>query len=380
MSEELPFRFQNAAEARAYVETHAVPAIKLGVTDIDGILRGKYVSREKFLSALEKGLGFCDVIVGWDSNDQLYDNVAYTGWHTAYPDAPVRILPETGRALPFENGMPFFLGELAEAAEAICPRGTLRRVLDRAKAMGFQVSAAFEYEFFVFDETPETVRAKGYRDLKPLTPGYFGYSVLRSSVHADLYEELLSTCRAMDMALEGLHTETGPGVLEAAIGVDDALRAADKAVLFKTFTKVLAQRRRLMATFMAKWSPDWPGQSGHIHLSLKGEDGRSAFHDEAAPHRMSDTMRHFVGGQQKLLPSLLAMIASTVNSYSRLIPGFWAPTSATWAVENRTTALRVIPGGPSAQRVEVRIAAADANPYIALAASLGAGLWGIENR
>jgi len=380
LSEELPFRFQNAAEARAYVETHAVPAIKLGVTDIDGILRGKYVSREKFLSALEKGLGFCDVIVGWDSNDQLYDNVAYTGWHTAYPDAPVRILPETGRALPFENGMPFFLGELAEAAEAICPRGTLRRVLDRAKAMGFQVSAAFEYEFFVFDETPETVRAKGYRDLKPLTPGYFGYSVLRSSVHADLYEELLSTCRAMDMALEGLHTETGPGVLEAAIGVDDALRAADKAVLFKTFTKVLAQRRRLMATFMAKWSPDWPGQSGHIHLSLKGEDGRSAFHDEAAPHRMSDTMRHFVGGQQKLLPSLLAMIASTVNSYSRLIPGFWAPTSATWAVENRTTALRVIPGGPSAQRVEVRIAAADANPYIALAASLGAGLWGIENR
>jgi len=380
LSEELPFRFQNAAEARAYVETHAVPAIKLGVTDIDGILRGKYVSREKFLSALEKGLGFCDVIVGWDSNDQLYDNVAYTGWHTAYPDAPVRILPETGRALPFENGMPFFLGELAEAAEAICPRGTLRRVLDRAKAMGFQVSAAFEYEFFVFDETPETVRAKGYRDLKPLTPGYFGYSVLRSSVHAELYEELLSTCRAMDMALEGLHTETGPGVLEAAIGVDDALRAADKAVLFKTFTKVLAQRRRLMATFMAKWSPDWPGQSGHIHLSLKGEDGRSAFHDEAAPHRMSDTMRHFVGGQQKLLPSLLAMIASTVNSYSRLIPGFWAPTSATWAVENRTTALRVIPGSPSAQRVEVRIAAADANPYIALAASLGAGLWGIENR
>jgi glutamine synthetase len=380
LSEELPFRFQNAAEARAYLETHAVPAIKLGVTDMDGILRGKYVAREKFLSALEKGLGFCDVIVGWDSNDQLYDNVAYTGWHTAYPDAPVRVLPETGRALPFENGMPFFLGELAEAAEAICPRGTLRRVLDRAKGMGFQVSAAFEYEFFVFDETPETVRAKGYRDLKPLTPGYFGYSVLRSSVHAELYEELLSTCRAMDMALEGLHTETGPGVLEAAIGVDDALRAADKAVLFKTFTKVLAQRRRLMATFMAKWSPDWPGQSGHIHLSLKGEDGRSAFHDEAAPHRMSDTMRHFVGGQQKLLPSLLAMIASTVNSYSRLIPGFWAPTSATWAVENRTTALRVIPGSPSAQRVEVRIAAADANPYIALAASLGAGLWGIENR
>lgn len=380
MAEEPPFRFQNAAEARAFVESNAVPAVKLGFTDVDGILRGKYVSREKFLSALEKGFGFCDVVVGWDSNDQLYDNVAYTGWHTAYPDAQARILPETGRALPFEKDMPFFLCELAEAAEAICPRGALRRVLGKAKDMGFDVSAALEYEFFLFDETPESVRAKGYRDLKPLTPGYFGYSVLRSSVHAEIYDELLSTCRFMDMALEGLHTETGPGVLEAAIGVDTALRAADKAVLFKTFAKVLAQRRGLMATFMAKWSPNWPGQSGHIHLSLKGRDGRPAFHDEAAPHRMSETMRHFVGGQQKLLPSLLAMIASTVNSYSRLIPGFWAPTSATWGVENRTTALRVIPGSPSAQRVEVRIAAADANPYIALAASLGAGLWGIENK
>src|ERR671916_1795074 len=138
LSEELPFRFQNAAEARAYVETHAVPAIKLGVTDVDGILRGKYVSREKFLSALEKGLGFCDVVVGWDSNDQLYDNVAITGWHTGYPDAPARILPETCRALPHEmdgKGL-IFLAELAPPAEAVCPRGTLRRVVERAQGLG----------------------------------------------------------------------------------------------------------------------------------------------------------------------------------------------------------------------------------------------------
>jgi glutamine synthetase len=184
----------------------------------------------------------------------------------------------------------------------------------------------------------------------------------------------------MDMALEGLHTETGPGVLEAAIGVDEALRAADKAVLFKTFTKVLAQRCGLMATFMAKWSRDWPGQSGHIHLSLKDEAGRPVFHDASAERGISAAMRHFIGGQQKLMPELLAMVASTVNSYSRLIPGFWAPTSATWGIENRTTALRAIPGSPSAQRVEYRIAAADANPYIALAAALGSGLWGIENK
>jgi glutamine synthetase len=374
-------RIKDAEEARRLVEEGGHGNVKVGVADIDGVLRGKYLSREKFFSALEKGFGFCDVIVGWDSNDQLYDNVTYTGWHTAYPDAAVRLLPETGRVLPFENGLPFFLSELAGEAEAICPRGLLRRVLQRAEDMGFAVSAAFEYEFFVFDETPDSVREKGYRDLKPLTPGYFGYSVLRSSVHAEFYRELLDTCRAMDMPLEGLHTETGPGVLEAAITVDEALRAADKAVLFKTFTKVIAQRRGLMATFMAKWSNSWPGQSGHIHISLQDRaSGKPRFHDAERERGLSQTMHHFIGGQQALMPEILGMVASTVNSYSRLIPGFWAPTSATWGIENRTTALRAIPGSPSAQRVEYRVAAADANPYIALSAALASGLWGVAKK
>jgi glutamine synthetase len=131
---------------------------------------------------------------------------------------------------------------------------------------------------------------------------------------------------------------------------------------------------------MAKWSNDYPGQSGHLHVSLKREDGGSVFHDESKPEDMSDEMRWFIGGQQALMPDLLSMVACTVNSYSRLVPGFWAPTSATWGVENRTTALRVIKGGPHSQRVEYRISAADINPYIALAAAIGSGLWGIENR
>jgi glutamine synthetase len=373
-------RFTSAADVRNFVTARALPHVKVGFTDIDGVLRGKYMAREKFLSALDKGFGFCDVVMGWDSNDQLYDNVSFTGWHTAYPDLATRIVPETGRLLPFEDSIPFFLCELEGAGAEICPRGLLKRVLARADGLGMKVSAAFEYEFFMFEETPESVREKGYRNLKPLTPGYFGYSVLRSSVHGGLYADLLAMCDQMDMPIEGLHTETGPGVLEAAIGVDEAMRAADKAVLFKTFTKVFAQRRGLMATFMAKWSGDWPGQSGHIHLSLADKAGKPLFHDKAKPQAISDTMRHFIGGQQMLMPRILAMISSTVNSYSRLVPGYWAPTSATWGIENRTTALRAIPGGPSSQRVECRIAAADANPYIALAAALGSGLWGIENR
>lgn len=375
-----PMNIKNATDARAIVEDRQLSHVKIGVFDADGVMRGKYMSREKFFSALDKGFGFCDVVLGWDSNDQLYDNVTFTGWHTAYPDAPVRIIPETCRPVPFEDGMLLFLGEFVSPADAICPRGLLRRVLARADEMGYAVKAAAEFEFFLFEETPHSVREKGYRNLRNITPGYFGYSMLRASVHAEFYRKLLSMCTEMRMPIEGLHTETGPGVLEAAIEVADALEAADRAALFKTFTKVLAQRNGMMATFMAKWSPDWPGQSGHLHMSLTDKAGTPVFHSEGAPNSMSDVMRWFVGGQQALMPQILGMVASTVNSYTRLIPGFWAPTEASWGVENRTCALRVIPGGPKSQRVEYRIAAADINPYIALAAAIGSGLWGIANR
>lgn len=373
---------RTAADARLIVEERGLAHVKVAVFDVDGIMRGKYMSREKFFSALDKGFGFCDVVLGWDSNDQLYENpgVPYTGWHTGYPDAEVRIVPDSCRELPFEEGSLLFLAEFNGDAAAICPRRLLSRVVERAAGLGFSIKAALEYEFFLFNETPASIRAKGYRDLEPATPGFFGYSMLRNSVHSDWYEELLALSEAMDFPIEGLHTETGPGVLEAAIAVDDIEAAADKAALFKTFCKVWAQHRDMMATFMSKWSNDYPGQSGHIHISLQDAGGNSVFFDAESKHGMSALQRHFVAGQQRLMPSFLAMIAQTVNAYSRLIPGFWAPTHATWGVENRTTALRVIPGSASSQRVEYRLAAADANPYIALAAALASGFHGIEQQ
>lgn len=370
---------RTADDANKIVNERNINTIKIAVTDIDGILRGKYISRDKFLSLLDGKLGFCDVIFGWDSNDKLYENGAFTGWHTAYPDAEIRLIFDSCREAPFEENVLFFLAELVGHAGAICPRAVLRRVMDRAKSMGYNVKSAYEFEFFVFDETPDTIRKKNYVNLKNLTPGNFGYSVLRSSVHNELYHEILNLCREMDMDLEALHTETGPGVIEAAIRYGNAMQSADKATLFKTFIKVLAQRHELMATFMAKWSVDYPGQSGHIHISLQNEQGGGVFYDETKPDNISDQMRWFIGGQQKLMPEVLAMVACTVNSYARLVPGLWAPTGATWGVENRTCALRTIGGGERSSRVEYRISAADINPYIAGAAAIGSGLWGIQN-
>ena len=377
-----PKQVTDLQSAAAFVREAGYDNMKLAVTDLDGVLRGKYVSREKFLAALEKGFGFCDVIFGWDSADELYGEDSYTGWHTAFPDAWARIDPASCRMLPLENQQSaLFLADFADSdASVVCPRALLKRVLAQANSMGFSATAAAEFEFFMFQESPDSIAEKGFRNLQPMTPGNFGYSVLRNSSHADLYHHLLEMARGMGMPLEGLHTETGPGVLEAAIAYSDALRAADNAVLFKTFSKVLAQQLGLMATFMARWSVDYPGQSGHLHMALQDRNGKSVFHDDSKPNAISDNMRWFIGGQQKLMPEFLAMVAGTCNSYTRLVPGFWAPTAASWGVDNRTCAIRAIPGSPDAQRVEYRVAAADINPYLALAAAIGSGLWGIQHQ
>ncbi|WP_115707140.1 glutamine synthetase family protein [Legionella sainthelensi] len=373
-----PKDIKTAEAAKQIVKERQLSHVKVGLFDVDGVMLGKYMSQDKFFSALDNGFSFCNVILGWDSKDKLYDNGKFTGWHTGYPDTLVRILPETCRDLIFEENQLLFMAEFAGNAEALCPRALLRRVIQKAAAMGFDAYAALEYEFFMFDETPDSIRAKGFRNLKPMTPDYFGYSMIRNSVHADLYHQILEMGEVMNFPIESLHAESGPGVIEAAIAVDKIDIAGDKAALFKTFMKVLAQHNNKMATFMAKWSPHYPGQSGHIHLSLRHKEGGSAFYDPSMQNNMSTLQRHFIAGQQKLIPELLAMVAPTVNSFTRLIPGFWAPTNATWGVENRTAALRVIPGNDKSQRIEYRLGSADANPYLALAVALGSGLYGIE--
>lgn len=376
---------EQADQLIARYRQEGIARVKLGLTDIDGVMRGKYISLEKFEAIADATSGFCDCVLGWDINDQLYDNASYTGWHTAFPDVLYRLDLTTERRLKDEGDIPFFLGEFVgedrTSLHAICPRSRLKHVIEMAKSMGYSARMAFEYEFFVFDETPHSIRAKDYSNLVPLSPGNFGYSVLRTNAHSELFNDLMDFCASHGFPLEGLHCETGPGVWEAAIAVDDALAAADKAALFKTFTKAFFQKRGKVATFMAKWSMDYPGQSGHCHQSLfETEGGDSAFYDQLADHHMSDTQRQYVAGLQKFMRPFLALTAPTINSYTRLVKGAWAPTASTWGVENRTTAIRVIPGTAKSQRVEFRLGSADANPYLVAAANLGAGLLGIRER
>jgi glutamine synthetase len=182
--------------------------------------------------------------------------------------------------------------------------------------------------------------------------------------------------------VEGFHTETGPGVYEAALRHDGALAAADKAALFKSGVKQVAARQGLTATFMAKWNQDLPGASGHLHQSLwDPERARNLFHDPRCPDGISTVMRHYLAGQLRLMPEFAAFSCPTVNSYKRLVPGVWAPTNATWGIDNRTVALRAVLGPtPKSVRVEYRLAGADINPHLAIAASVASGLYGIEHR
>jgi glutamine synthetase len=375
----------DSKQIRKAFEERGIRKVKIGGFDVDGILRGKVVTLDKFWSAMDKGFGFCDVIFGWDIGDVLYDNSTLTGWHTGYPDAPARIDPSSMRFLRYEPDTAHFLADFLGAdgkPHPACPRNLLKRMIARAEASGYQPRFSAEFEFFVFQETPDTLAEKGFRDLSPLSPGMFGYSWVREGQHGDFLHDVLDTLADYGIPIEGIHTETGPGVYEAAIEYSDALLAADRGALFKTTMKQIARRHGLSVTFMAKWNADLPGCSGHLHQSLWDSNGEAnLFADPAGEHGLSDLARAYVAGLVKLAPELTALYSPFVNTYKRYVPGVWAPLNATWGVENRTCAVRVINGpGKTAARAEYRQTASDINPYIAIATCLGAGLWGVEHR
>lgn len=362
-----------------------ITKVKLGGCDIDGVMRGKYVSLDKFFSSLEGGAGFCDVIFGWDSADALYDLGKVTGWHTGYPDMVAKIDPTTMRFIPWEPGAAFFLldfyGRDGQPL-SVSPRQVLQRVVGVAAEMKLAAYMSVEYEYFLFQESAHSIREKDFRNLMPLSPGMFGYSLLRAGTHSELSHQIMDSMREYGVEIECFHTETGPGVYETAIKYEHVLRAADNAALFKAGVKELCARQGLLPTFMAKWNQNLPGCGGHLHQSLWDREGRqNLFGLRAEGDALPALMQHYLAGQLKLMPELTVLFCPTVNSYKRLVPNSWAPVNASWGFENRTTALRVIrSGAANSARVEQRLAGADANPYLAMAACLASGLYGIVNR
>ncbi|RYZ99305.1 MAG: glutamine synthetase [Sphingobacteriaceae bacterium] len=367
-----------------YIKENNIQKVKFAFADIDGVLRGKTISTQKFVDGLKDGYGFCDVVFGWDINDAAYDNVKLTGWHSGYPDKDCRIDVATLRNIPWQDNLTFFLADFSSedgSTLEACPRSLLKRVVKQCTDMGYHAEFAQEFEWFNFRETPQSLHQKDFKNLEPLTPGMFGYSILRPSQENDFNNDLFNLLTNFNIPVEGLHTETGPGVYEAAIAHDEVLAAADKAVLFKSAVKEIASKHGITATFMAKWNANLPGCSGHIHQSLWDKDVKSnLFYNADDDHNISDVLKHYLAGQLYCLPHLLPMYAPTINSYKRLVEGAWAPTTITWGFDNRTTALRVLNDTEKYTRLENRIPGSDSNPYLAMAASLASGLYGIKNK
>ena len=375
---------KSASEILKILNERETQKVKLAITDVDGVLRGKIVSYDKFKLIVEKGLSFCDVVFGWDCGDVAYDNSTVTGWHTGYPDASVIIDLNTFRTIPWENEIPFFLADFLDAEGNdlyVCPRNLLKKIITQAAGEGYIGNFSQEFEWFnLIDNTNELYAGK-FRDLKPITQGMFGYSVLRASQQSKYFHDLFDLLKKFDVPLEGLHTETGPGVYEAAILYCETLEAADRAVLFKTGVKQIGHLHGILPTFMAKFSEELPGCSGHVHQSLWSADGKeNLFYDHKSKTGMSALMESYIAGQLYCMPQILPMYAPTVNSYKRLVEGAWAPTTLTWAIDNRTTALRALPASNGSTRLETRVVGSDSNPYLAIAACLASGLYGVKNK
>ena len=366
------------------VEKSGAQKVKVAVSDIDGILRGKYLHIDKFKGAAEPypagGFGFCDVVFGWDSSDQCYDNASVTGWQHGFPDALARLDLDTARNVPWDNNVPFFLGEFINSdgtPHPLCPRQTLKKVIKRAAKMGVNPMCGMEFEWFNFLENSHSWESKKGVGPTPLTPGMFGYSLLRMNQNREFFNAIQDEMLQFGVPIEGLHTETGPGVYEAAIAFSDALTQADRAILFKTGTKEIGARFGIMPSFMAKWNAAYPGCSGHIHQSMS--DGKkNLFADAKGRHGMSKMFESYLAGQVAHLMEFAPMFWPTINSYKRLVDGFWAPVKPTWGVDNRTASFRVIAGSPKSTRLETRCPGADVNPYLAMAAVIAAGLDGVE--
>ncbi|BCR88850.1 glutamine synthetase family protein [Aspergillus chevalieri] len=383
-------------------------AVKVAGVDVDGQLRGKLMAKKKFLSIVSEGFGFCSVVFGWDMHDQTYfKELGISNKENGYRD--IVAVPDLSsfRRIPWENNVPFFLVSFLDPDTrqplSACPRGLLNTAVGKAEEAGYHAMAGAEYEFYQFrapgnhsspernaSSTATFLKENPVEALPPLTEGMFGYSITRPIHNQDYYYGVFNACESFRCEIEGWHTESGPGVYEAALQFGEAKEMADKAGLFKYVVKAIGTKHGITPAFMAKPRQGLPGNSGHMHISLM-KDGKNAFFretpDPSPPYpdvaHLSDLGRHFLAGVLTGLPDIMPLFAPTINSYKRLVENFWAPVTVSWGLEHRAASVRVITpptASPKATRLEVRVPGADCNPHLALAAIVALGWKGVEKK
>lgn len=349
--------------------------------DTNGFLRGQFVSRKGLASIARNGMGMSPVTLALDPTDVVLPMPGISDESGDFHDAKLELDPASWREIPWhgEGRRLLFLASFTGEAAALCPRSIFRSVIERAHADGFSPRCGFELEYTLFDETPQSAKAKGYRDLTPATNYASHDLVLYQSVQSEWYDQLADMCESLRIDLHKAHEEIGPGFMEACVGAGRDLGPADQAVVLRTFLKALAVRNGKMVTYMPRWSEAADSQSTHIHMSLVDvASGDPVFFEQAAPHGMSPTFRHFLGGLQAHLGDVMLVFAPSVNAFRRFAPGTFAPSSLDWGFENRTVGLRVVGEDAGALRFENRLPGSDSNPYLAAAATLAAGLAGIR--
>jgi glutamine synthetase len=343
----------------------------VGLFDFTGAFRGKRLDAGAFEAALDKGWHFIDALPFW-----MHDETCFA--ERGFVDEAVTIDPDTVRPYPFEQNAKLAIADYAGPSAAISPRSTLQRVVEVARQNGFETLAGFEYETIYLAEDGASLRAKAWRDLAPALPHNRCWSGVAPAADAAFLTRVQEQLRAGHVTIAHHCMELGPGCVEYCLGPEPILKAADDAALFKVFTKALARRAGMTASFLAQLDDGFPGLGGHLSLSLRDKDGKPVFYDAGDPQHLSKTGKAFLGGILALAPEWMCLYAPTVNAYRRLRPGNWAPRAANWGLGNYSCGVRVVAHAAEATRLEFRLPGADAVPHMTAAMMLASGLWGIE--
>lgn len=365
-----------------YLNDPASRFATVAMTDTNGLLRGQMVAVDSLRRMVTAGMGMAQAQLALDPTDAMLTLPGVTDDSGEFADEPLRLDPASIRRLPWSKPGHdlLILSNWTGRAGGLCPRAILASVLERAAAAGLHPKYGMELEYTLFDETPESARAKGWRNLKPATPHASHDLILYQAVQTEWYETVAAICEPLGIDLAKMHEEIGPGFMEACIGAGKGLGPADQLVLLKNFIRALALRQGRSVTFMPRWTETADSQSIHLHISMQDAEGTPLFWDGSAGHGISQTFRHFIGGLQTHLGDMSLVFLPTVNSYRRFAPGTFAPPGLTWGYENRTTCFRVVGHDPGSLRVENRLPGADTNPYLTTAATVAAGVAGILDR